>query len=76
MIWDVSGPLWLLCGQGTTGEGETRAGGGESQGFNLLKTEEEGTSLGHAFEGRRKVEEKRGVKNGWPEPKWLAMHLL
>lgn len=59
MIWDVSGPLWLLCGQGTTGEGETRAGGGESQGFNLLKTEEEGTSLGHAFEGRREVVRKR-----------------
>lgn len=24
MIWDVSGPLWLLCGQGATGAGQRR----------------------------------------------------
>lgn len=52
--------------KGPQGKGRLFPGGGESQGwwrrepgFNLLKTEEEGTSLGHAFEGRRKVVRKR-----------------
>lgn len=33
----------------------------------MLKTEE-GTGFGHGFERRRRLEEKRGLENGWPEP--------
>lgn len=71
MIWDLSGPFCLLCGEWIASEGETCADVGESHGLDLVEAKESERNIwvqDTFLMGMEGSEGKRGIKNGWLEP--------